>query len=154
MKTADEILNEKNRDMIFVTEDTKIRDALEIMNKNNIGAILVKKENQIVGIWTERDLMKNILMEGFNPDESLIGDYMITDLQSSPHTSTIYKLMDKFLGKRLRHLLIEKDGEYIGLLSSGDVSKAQLADKSEELEKLNAMVGWEYYENWRWRGGK
>jgi len=94
------------------------------------------------------------MIEGFIPNSAIIGDYMNTGLQSAPHTSTIYNLMDKFLGKRLRHLLIEKDGKYIGLLSAGDVSKAQLADKTEELTKLNAMVGWEYYENWRWKGDK
>lgn len=154
MKTADDILKEKNRDMISVNADTSVIDAVKIMNENNIGAILIKKENEIIGIWTERDLLKNSLREGFNPATAVIGDYMNTGLQSAAHTSTIYQLMDKFLGRRLRHLLIEKDGRYIGLLSAGDVSKAQLADKTEELQKLNAMVGWEYYENWRWRGDK
>jgi hypothetical protein len=54
----------------------------------------------------------------------------------------------------LRHLLIEKNGEFIGVLSSGDVMKANLNEKTKELEELNAMVSWEYYENWRWKAGK
>ena len=60
-----------------------------------------------------------------------------------------YQLMDKFLGRRVRHLLIEEDGEYIGLLSVGDVMKANLQQKNEEFEKLNQMVSLEYYENWK-----
>ena len=58
--------------------------------------------------------------------------------------------MDKFLGLRLRHLPVEKEGEFIGLLSVGDVLKASLHEKTEELEKLNGMVSWDYYEEWRW----
>ena len=58
--------------------------------------------------------------------------------------------MDKFIGLRLRHLPVEKEGEFIGLLSVGDVLKASLHEKTEELEKLNGMVSWDYYEEWRW----
>ena len=60
-----------------------------------------------------------------------------------------FQLYDKFLGRRIRHLLIEEDGEYIGLLSVGDVMKANLQQKSEEYEQLNHMVSLEYYENWK-----
>ena len=60
-------------------------------------------------------------------------------------------LKDKFLGLKLRHLLIEKEGKYIGLLSIGDVIKASIQEKDQELKNLNAMVSWEYYENWRWK---
>ena len=58
--------------------------------------------------------------------------------------------MDKFLGKHMRHLLIEKNGEYIGILSIGDVMRATMLEKDEELKRLNAIVSWEYYENWKW----
>jgi signal-transduction protein with cAMP-binding, CBS, and nucleotidyltransferase domain len=57
--------------------------------------------------------------------------------------------MDKFLGMRLRHLLIEKNGQYIGMLSSGDVMKETLREKTREYESLNFEVSWDYYENWR-----
>ncbi|NLT52301.1 MAG: CBS domain-containing protein [Ignavibacteria bacterium] len=149
MKTAEEILKEKNRDIITVQASAKVSEAVNVMNSNNIGAILVKKEGDIIGIWTERDLLKYSAMENFNPAEAVIGDYMVTNLLSAPYNANIYSLMDKFLGKRLRHLLIEKNGKYIGLLSAGDVIRAQLADKTEEIKDLNAMVGWEYYENWQ-----
>jgi hypothetical protein len=56
--------------------------------------------------------------------------------------------MDKFLGLRLRHLLIKKGEEYIGLLSIGDVIKASLQEKTREFEELHAVISWEYYEEW------
>jgi signal-transduction protein with cAMP-binding, CBS, and nucleotidyltransferase domain len=60
-----------------------------------------------------------------------------------------FQLYDKFLGRRIRHLLIEDGGEIIGLLSVGDVMKANLQEKSEEVDELNHMVSLEYYENWK-----
>jgi CBS domain-containing protein len=151
MKTAEEILKEKDIDIISVTADTTISEAIRIMIKNQIGAILVEKEGEIVGIWTERDLMRNVLTAGFDPNTAIISDYMSTGLKSATHTDTVYMLKDKFLGLRLRHLLIEKEGKYIGLLSTGDIIKASLREKDLELKDLNAIVSWEYYENWRWR---
>jgi hypothetical protein len=59
-------------------------------------------------------------------------------------------LSDLFLGLYHRHLLIEKDGKYIGLLSSGDVIRAGLLERDRELKKLNKLVSWHYYENWGW----
>lgn len=149
MNTAENLVRDKNRDIISVPPNTTIHDALKIMTGNRIGAMLIKNEGRIVGIWTERDLMRNVMVEGFDPKTALIGDYMVTGLQSSPHTDSVYNLMDKFLGLRLRHLLVEKDGAYIGLLSIGDVIKACLLERTSELKELNSMLSWKYYEEWK-----
>ncbi len=151
METAERILQDKEVDIIAVSPETTIAEALRLMIKNQIGAILIKKGEKIVGIWTERDLMRNTVTANFNPATAKIGDYMTTGLLSAPHDNTCYQLLDRFLGLRLRHLLIEKEGKYIGLISTGDVIRACLQAKDEELRKLNAMVSWEYYENWRWK---
>lgn len=151
MKTAEDILMEKNRDMICVSPETTIHDALQTMVEYKIGAILVKDGEDLVGIWTERDLMRNVLEQGFDVRTARIGDYMTRGLLSVPHTADIYTMKDRFLGKRLRHLLVERDGKFIGMVSAGDVMKAALADKSEELDNLNAAVNFDYYENWKWK---
>jgi signal-transduction protein with cAMP-binding, CBS, and nucleotidyltransferase domain len=150
MKTAEDILKSKGGKIISVSADATIRKALDKMLSNNIGSIFIKEKNKIVGVWTERDLVHNVLCPGFSPQESRISDYMTTDLYDAPYTDSIYSLLDKFLGKRLRHLLIKKNDDYIGVLSTGDVMKASLNLKSGELQELNAIVSWEYYENWRW----
>jgi signal-transduction protein with cAMP-binding, CBS, and nucleotidyltransferase domain len=74
---------------------------------------------------------------------------MTRGLSYAPHTDTVYELMDKFLGLRLRHLLIRKGEDFIGLLSIGDVTKACLQARTKELEELHEVVSWEYYEEWR-----
>ena len=118
---------------------------------NNIGAILIKEDEKLVGIWTERDLLRNSATMNFDPKEAVIKDYMITELQSADYTYTMDQLKDKFLGMRLRHLVIEREGKYIGLLSTGDVARVGLNERIEELKKLNEIVSWEYYENWKWK---
>ena len=82
---------------------------------------------------------------------ALIEDYMTAQLISAPHTDTVFNLMDKFLGLRVRHLLIEEDGDIIGLVSGGDVMKCVIHEKDTELRQLNSMVSWDYYENWKWK---
>lgn len=156
VRTANDILNDKDRgrEIISVSADVTIHDALQIMLANRIGAIVVTEGGKIAGIWTERDLLKNTISEGFNARQSKIRDYMVTDLISSPHTDTVYQLLDKFLGRRLRHLFIEKDGEYIGLVSIGDVTRASLQEKTEELKAVNEILNWEYYDNWQPRKTK
>ena len=151
MKTANDMLQEKGGDILCVSEETIVLDALKKMNAHKVGAILVTRDDEPVGIWTERDLMRNMLDVNFDPTTARIKGYMTRDLIFAPHTDTVYNLMDKFLGLRVRHLLIEKNGKTIGMVSSGDVMKASIQAKDGELKQLNSMVGWDYYENWRWQ---
>jgi signal-transduction protein with cAMP-binding, CBS, and nucleotidyltransferase domain len=150
MKTAGEILKEKNREMVCISFDKTIRDAVQLMNDNNIGAILVKKNDQIVGIWTERDLLHNMNLPEFNPGTDLIDDYMTTGLYTAEHDTSILKINEMFLGLFIRHILIVKDGNYIGLLSIGDVLRATLIEQDRQIKSLNKIADWQYYENWGW----
>ena len=149
MYTAEDILNEKSHDIIFTSPDSTVADALKIMLENKIGAIAVKDGDNYVGIWTERDLMRNVVTEGFFSKTSKIKDYMSTDLKTAKHDDSLFFLEDKMLGKRIRHLFIEKDGKIIGIISTGDIIKARMNEKTRELKELNAIVNFDYYENWK-----
>jgi signal-transduction protein with cAMP-binding, CBS, and nucleotidyltransferase domain len=151
MKTAEHILDEKGTDIIAVDHTTRIFDALKLMLQKKVGAVVVERDGDPVGIWTARDLMRNSTEKDFDPHTACVADYMSAGILSAPYSDTAYSLMDKFLGRRVNHLLIEKEGQYIGLLSSGDVMRATLQEKTEELSRLNRMVSWEYYEEWRWK---
>ena len=147
MKTAEDILNEKDRSIISVQQNATVYDALKLMVKNNIGAIVVKDNDDVVGIYTERDLMRETAEKRLVPETAMIKDHMITDLYSAPFDEPIYLLLDKILGKRTRHILVEKEDKYIGILSAGDVTKACLNERTKEMESIS----WDYYENWRWK---
>jgi len=154
METAKDMVADKGRDMVSVPVGTTLFATLEKMNRKKVGAILVTSDEKIVGIWTERDLMRDIIQEKIELKTALIENYMTTQLMSAPHTDTVYNLMDKFLGLRVRHLLIEEDGNIIGLVSGGDVMKCVVHEKDAELRQLNSMVSWDYYENWKWNPKK
>ncbi len=151
METAKNMVADKGREIVSVPVGTTLFAALEKMNQKKVGAILVTRDERIIGIWTERDLMQDVIQEGFDLKIALIEEYMTTDLVSAPHTDTVYNLMDKFLGLRLRHLLIEEDGNIIGLVSGGDVMKCVIHEKDADLKQLNSMVSWDFYEDWKWK---
>jgi signal-transduction protein with cAMP-binding, CBS, and nucleotidyltransferase domain len=90
-----------------------------------------------------------VLEEGFDAKTARLRDNMSVNLISANVDDPAYKLYDKFLGRRIRHLLVEEGGDYIGILSVGDVMKATLQQATEDLEELNQMVSLEYYENWK-----
>jgi CBS domain-containing protein len=151
MNTAEDILNELNREMIYTDPDTTLKDALKIMVEKRIGAMVIKEGEEIKGIWTERDLMRNVLEDSFDLDKAALKDYMTTNIHTAPYDSSFYKLYDIFLGKRFRHLLIEKNGKIIGIISIGDVIKANLNRKTRELNDLNKIMKLDYYENWKFK---
>lgn len=151
MKTAEDLLKEKGTEIISVTPDTLINEAVKLMVEKNIGGIAIKEGDEYVGIWTERDLLHNVADDSYDCKITPIKELMQTNLITANYDESIYTLMDKFLGKKLRHLFIVKEGKIIGLLSIGDVVKANLNEKTKELEELNAVFSWDYYDNWRWR---
>ena len=66
------------------------------------------------------------------------------------HDTSLISLTEKFLGLFIRHLMIEKDGVQLGLLSIGDVLRASLLEQDRQIKELNAIASWEYYDDWGW----
>ena len=120
------------------------------MVDNKVGAIVIKKNEDFVGIWTERDLLRNITEDGFDPRTAKVGDYMSSPLYTASHDTHIYKLQEMFLGLFVRHLVVEKEGDYIGFISIGDVLRAGLLEKDRQFKEINELVSWDYYEDWKW----
>ena len=104
MKTAEDIVKDKQYEIVSVSYDQTIQQACRLMVDNRIGAILVKKNDEYVGIWTERDLLRNITKSGFDPQTARIGDYMTSRLHSVSHDTPLHKIQEMFLGLFLRHL--------------------------------------------------
>lgn len=148
-RTARDILKQKGGHMITISSEATVYQAVKIMAQNRVGSIVVVDEGRITGIWTERDLMYRVMDEDFNPKTELISHSMSKGLISAKIDELADQLSDKFLGRRIRHLLIEESGEYIGILSVGDVMRANLQQRAEEYRDLNEMVSLEYYENWK-----
>lgn len=150
MYRAIDILEEKRREMVIISAHRPVLEALKIMVENNIGAIVVEEGGRVAGIWTERDFMRNSLLPDFDAARTPIGDLMTRKLYSAPHDTPLDRLQEMYLGLFVRHIFIEKNDRYIGLLSIGDVLRASLIEKDRRIRELNEIVSWDYYEDWKW----
>jgi len=149
--TAEEIVKDIGEEPLCVSPETTVYEAVKLMLEKNSHAVLIRKDGEYVGIWTERDLMKNTVLDGYDPKTTKVSDHMSFPLKSAPHTDNIFRLIDKFLGYQTRHLLIEKKGKYIGLLYSRDVIRSGFTERTKQLRELDEMVSLEFYENWKWK---
>jgi len=150
LKTAEEIVTEKNSRTVCVTKTQSIHEAIRLMNESKIGAILVKEAEDMIGIWTERDYLRNSDDPDFNPQTERVGDHMTSPLHFAPHDATLTQLEEMFLGLYVRHIPVKKGDRFIGMVSIGDVLRADLLEKDSKIKELNSLASWQYYENWGW----
>jgi len=150
LKTAEDIILDKNNEIVHVTKTQTIAEAIDLMNANKIGAILVKEGDDLVGIWTERDYLRGSSNLAFDPRNAQIGDHMTSPLHFAAHDATLTELEEMFLGLFVRHIPVKKDNRFLGMVSIGDVLRANLLAKDRQIKELNSMASWQYYENWGW----
>jgi signal-transduction protein with cAMP-binding, CBS, and nucleotidyltransferase domain len=75
---------------------------------------------------------------------------MTAPLHFAKHDASLAELEDMFLGLYVRHIPVKKDGQFIGMVSIGDVLRADLLAKDRKIKELNSLASWQYYENWGW----
>jgi CBS domain-containing protein len=150
LKTAEDIILDKNNEIVCVGKTQTVAEAIDLMNANKIGAILVKEGDEMIGIWTERDYLRGSSDPAFDPKKARVGDHMTSPLHFAKHDSTLTQLEEMFLGLYLRHIPVKKDNRFLGMVSIGDVLRADLLAKDRQIKELNSMASWQYYENWGW----
>ena len=96
MKIAEDIIRESAADFSTVAPQTTVIQAVDLMVKNKTGALLIQAGKEILGVWSERDLLRNQLLPGFDPATATIEDYMTGDFGFVSHSDSIYKLVDMF----------------------------------------------------------
>ncbi|GAB4297766.1 MAG: CBS domain-containing protein [Ignavibacteriaceae bacterium] len=136
MKTVKEILNSKGREVYSVSPDTTVFEALKIMAEKGIGALLVMDGDKIVGIMSERDYARKIILLGRSSKDVKVSEIMSEDviyIDINQHTEACMALLT---GKRIRHLPVFDKGKLAGLISIGDVVKAVIDEKEFEIEQL------------------
>lgn len=148
MKTVRDILNTKVHLMISVEPDTTIYHALQVMAQHKLGSIIIAEDKKVMGIWTERDLLRNVMDDEFSIHTAKIKDYMSTGIQSIDIQASLNSLIDRFATLHNRHLLVTDEDTYVAVVSSGDAIRANLIERSEKYKELNTFLSWEYYEKW------
>jgi len=118
---------------------TPCREAARVMRDKKIGAIAVREAGRIVGIVTERDLVARVMASG-DSGAMPIGEAMRTDLPRLPLTSSEIETSEMMRTQYTRHLLVEVDGNVVGIISMRDVIQLMLDDKQYLIEQLQTYI--------------
>src|SRR6266545_4332507 len=116
------LLENKPRTLHSVTPDTTIAAAVDLLNSKNVGAVLVMSGAQLVGIFTERDVLRRVVGEHRDPDTTRIVDVMTRKLVVMRQAATVQDAMTVVAEQRCRHLPIVEDGRVLGIISVGDLN--------------------------------
>ncbi|WP_374335772.1 CBS domain-containing protein [Leeia sp.] len=141
MKTAGQLLAEKQRQAIYnVPPQATIYAALQLMAEKDIGAVLVMDEDSLVGIFSERDYARKIILKGKNSTDTLIQDVMTSRLfVVSPH-STISECMALMSEKRIRHLPVVEGSQVMGVLSITDLVRETIRAQDFVIQQLEQYI--------------
>jgi CBS domain-containing protein len=117
------ILQGKPNSAIFVSPDVTVFEALELMFEKNIGSLLVMEQNQFIGIFTERDYARKVILKGKSSKNIKIKEIMTENVLTVCSDTTIEECMWLMTNKFIRHLPVIDDGKLTGIISIGDVVK-------------------------------
>jgi CBS domain-containing protein len=123
-----------------VTPEASVLDALDLMARKNIGAVLVLAEGQIVGILSERDYARKVVLHGKSSRETPVGEIMTTRVITVGPTWTADECMALMTDKRIRHLPVLEEGRLIGLVSIGDVVRAVVDEQKFTIKELENYI--------------
>lgn len=140
MTTVQQILDAKGHDIHFVGPDDTVLHALQMMEGKNVGAVLVKDNDRLVGIFTERQYARKIFLKGRSSPKTLIGEVMETDVIYVEPGQTAEACMALMTEKRIRHLPVLRDGRLVGIISIGDLVKSIIADREFSIDQLLRYV--------------
>ena len=127
-------------EVVSVETGSSVADAVALMSKHRIGAVLVRDGESIAGILSERDLVHLIARDGAEALGLDVAEAMTKDLVTCTRTDTIDHAMSVMTEGRFRHLPVMQDGRLIGMISIGDVVKRKIEDAEHEVENLKGYI--------------
>ena len=140
MKYVKDLLKNKGREVWNVSPDTHVFDALKMMADNNIGAMPVLESDKIVGMFSERDYARKVILKGKASKNTLIEEIMSRKVYHVGPEQSIEECMALMTGKRVRHLPVLEGGEMVGLISIGDVVKAIISEQEFLMGQLENYI--------------
>jgi CBS domain-containing protein len=140
MYTVRQLLQEKGGQLWSVTPQATVYQALELMAAKNCGAVLVLDAQQLVGIFTERDYARKVVLKGKTSKTSTVGELMTTDVLYVGPDDTIENCMALMTQHRTRHLPVMENGRLAGLVSIGDIVKAVISDREFTIRELERYI--------------
>jgi len=136
MHTVRNVLDEKGRGVHHIHPDASVLDALTIMAEHDVGALVVLNGGSLVGIVTERDYARKIILKGRTSPGTQVREIMSTRVICARLDQTVEECMAVMTAKAVRHLPVLEHKELVGIVSIGDMVKCIIADQKFTIEQL------------------
>jgi CBS domain-containing protein len=140
MKTLGSIVKDSNRELYTVPADESVRGAALYMTERNIGAVTVVEGERVVGLFSERDLMRRVVAEGRDPASVRVREVMTTELTTASPQESYEEGLRKMQQYRCRHLPVLESNNLLGLISLRDLLEVDADQKAEEIRMLNTYI--------------
>ncbi len=140
MPTAESILAQKGRDVVTIVPDDSVHAAAHLMNQRGIGGLVVSEDGQMVGIITERDVLRRVVAERRDPATTTVREVMTTPVVSCRAEAKLEECSAVMTAKRIRHLPVADDDGLAGIITTGDILAYQVEDQEATIQYLNSYI--------------
>jgi CBS domain-containing protein len=140
MQTVGQLLKVKGNQIFSVAPHESVLRAIEIMATRYVGALLVMNEGTLLGIISERDYARKVILKNRSSHDTPVSDIMTSPAISVTPEDTVHHCMELMTEGRFRHLPVMKAGRVVGMLSIGDLVKAVIQDQTEHIQQLERYI--------------
>ena len=140
MKLVKHLLDGKGRDIVSVVPDSTVLEAIILMADKAIGSLMVMVDNELLGIVTERDYARKVIIKGRSSKTTRVSEIMTTGVFTTSSTESVNDCMSLMTEKRIRHLPVLEGNQVVGMISIGDLVQAIISDQKEEIEQLENYI--------------
>ena len=140
MKTIERLLEIKGYDIWSIRPDASVYDAVKLMSDKKVGALLVLESGKLVGIVSERDCTRKVILQERAPKDTLVREIMTSNVIFVRPEQTVEECMALVTAKRIRHLPVLADGQLIGIVSIGDLVKDIISEQEFMIQQLENYI--------------
>jgi len=140
MQLVSHLMDAKGHNVWSVTSDTSVYDALKMMAEKNVGALLVLEGGKLVGIFSERDYARKVILKGKASKDTSVSEIMSTEVFYVRPENSVDECMALMTNKRIRHLPVFEGDNLVGMISIGDVVKAIISEKEFTIKQLENYI--------------
>ena len=140
MTSIRQLLEKKGRDVWSTSPETSVYDALLLLAEKNIGALLVLEDGELVGIVSERDYARKVILHGKESMETPVKEIMTEEVVTVDPQKSVKETLALMTDKHIRHLPVIEDTQIVGLVSIGDLVKSIIADQELMISQLEQYI--------------
>ena len=144
MSTIREVLDRKGQSVLTISGGASVLEAIGQMTEANVGAVVVQDDEQPGGIFTERDYLRKVALEGRSSSDTRVSEVMSSPLITVGPADSTEAAMATMTERRCRHLVVMEAGGMVGIVSLGDLVKHLLVVKQAEVDQLSSYISGNY----------